>query len=283
MMQTFYNKDKKPATNMQIDQATIKKKRVLVSTDYTAKAFVSVDFCQANDKLLVTLGDDNRIVVWQYDKQKSVATEVIQLNSPQSVIKQISFSNLNPSVILVTGKDVYKYYHLTDMNQLKCNHAGFNRKDDSQTPAISTNFVCHAWMADGKFVVCTDIGQMLLFETSGDFKNIQITAEKKNPFPINAIMPFIMGNADAQASGKQSAKSGFVIAGDSGLMRVFFKSELDPRTPYRRADGNDDLHMQNSEQDKDNKQVINDVMYHKISNMALSPKQDILLFTTDGN
>ena len=25
------------------------------------------------------------------------------------------------------------------MNQLKCNHSGFNRKDDSQQPAISTN------------------------------------------------------------------------------------------------------------------------------------------------
>ena len=129
MLATF--KEKSKSSNVVIDQATIKKRRILVSTDYSARAFLSVDF-DPNDKHLVTLGDDNRIVVWQYDKQKSVATEVIQLNSTTAVAKQISFSNLNASFILVTGKDVYKFYHLTDMNQLKCNHSGFNRKDDSQ-------------------------------------------------------------------------------------------------------------------------------------------------------
>lgn len=128
MLETF--KEKKSASSV-YDQATIKKKRVLVSSDYAAKAFISVDFCQANEKLLVTLGDDARIVVWQYDKQKCIASEVIQLTTTSSILRQVSFSNLNPSVILVTGKDVYKYYHLTDMNQLKMNHGTFSRKDES--------------------------------------------------------------------------------------------------------------------------------------------------------
>lgn len=94
-------------------------------------------------------------------------------------------------------------------------------------------------------------------------------------------MSFTLGNAESQASGKQQQKSGFVVAGDSGTMRVFFKSEADPRMPYKRADG-EDLHFNSSESEKD-KMLINDVMYHKITNMALSQKQDCLLFSTDAN
>jgi hypothetical protein len=55
-----------------------------------------------------------------------------------------------------------------------------------------------------------------LFEATGDFKNIQISDPKKQPFAINSVMPFIMGNADQAQGGKQQVKSGFVIAGDSG-------------------------------------------------------------------
>jgi hypothetical protein len=52
------------------------------------------------------------------------------------------------------------------------------------------------------------------------------------------VLSFQIGNSEAQ-SGKQQPKSGFVIAGDSGLLRVFFKSELDARMPYKRAEGDD--------------------------------------------
>lgn len=81
MLETF--KEKKSASSV-IDQVTIKKRRVLLSSDYAATKFISVDFCQMNEKLLVTLGDDGRIVVWQYDKQKALASDVMTLTSPLS-------------------------------------------------------------------------------------------------------------------------------------------------------------------------------------------------------
>lgn len=109
-------RDKKTSDKAVMDHANIKKKRMLVSTDYTAKTFISADFCQQNEKLLVTLGDDGRIVVWQWDKQKCLATEQIALTSPSQIMRQVSFSNSNQSVIVVTGKDVYKYYNLSDTN-----------------------------------------------------------------------------------------------------------------------------------------------------------------------
>ena len=167
MLETF-KEPKNKSSNMTIDHATVKKRRILASTEYTAKAFISCDFSLQNEKLLVTIGDDCRIVVWQWDKQKCLANEVIQLTSSASVIRQVSFSNTNGSVILVTGKDVYKFFMLSDNSNLKQLHSSFARKDDQQP--LSTNFICHTWLADGKFIVCTDIGQILLFEQSGDFK-----------------------------------------------------------------------------------------------------------------
>jgi len=104
--------------------------------------------------------------------------------------------------------------------------------------------VCHAWVDGGKFIVCTDIGQILLFEQSGDFKNIQIKDANKPMFPIHSVLPFVVGNQYAHAGGKSSVKSGFVVAGDSGLMRVFMKSEsAENRMPYKRCDG-DDMQLQ---------------------------------------
>lgn len=67
------------------DQVTIKKRKILCSQDYTARAFVSVDFCQGNEKLIVTLGDDCRVTVWQFDKQKCVATELIILSTSMAL------------------------------------------------------------------------------------------------------------------------------------------------------------------------------------------------------
>lgn len=46
---------------------------------------------------------------------------------------------------------------LNENNQLKVTHSALSRKDDSQTP-YSTNYIQHTWLADGRFVICTDAG-----------------------------------------------------------------------------------------------------------------------------
>jgi hypothetical protein len=52
--------------------------------------------------------------------------------------------------------------------------------------------------------------------------------------------------------------------------------------PYKRAEG-DDLQMSNQDHEGRDKILNNDVMYHKITNMSINPKQDTLLFSTDAN
>ena len=41
--------------------------------------------------------------------------------------------------------------------------------------------------------------------------------------------------------------------------------------------------MMTAETERSNPMIYNDVMYHKITNMILSPREDLLLFTTDSN
>jgi len=60
-------------------------------------------------------------------------------------------------MIVVTGKDVYMTLILNENNQLKVTHSVLSRKDDSQTP-YSTNYIQHTWLADGRFVICSDAG-----------------------------------------------------------------------------------------------------------------------------
>ena len=144
---------------------------MLISSDTTAQKFISADFSATNDKLLVTLGDDNSVVVWQFDKVKCLAFETMQLPK-DSIPRQGSFNNQGSQLsIVVVGRDVYKFFTLSETNVLKCTHQSFMRKDEANN-AISTNFICHTWLNDGRFIVCTDSGQILLFESLGDFKNI---------------------------------------------------------------------------------------------------------------
>ena len=55
-------KDKKQ--NNSVIEMTIKKRKILISSEYKAKSFISVDFCKEKDKLLVTLGDDGSVIIW---------------------------------------------------------------------------------------------------------------------------------------------------------------------------------------------------------------------------
>jgi hypothetical protein len=122
MLETFKDSASKKQGSSTIDTATIRKRKVLISSDTTAQKFISVDFSATNDKLLVTLGDDNSVVVWQFDKVKCLAFETMQLPK-DSIPRQVSFNNQGSQLsIVVVGRDVYKFFTLSETNALKCTH-----------------------------------------------------------------------------------------------------------------------------------------------------------------
>jgi|APCry1669189241_1035207.scaffolds.fasta_scaffold24694_2 hypothetical protein len=66
-------KDKKQTSGL--DQSIIKKKRLLINPESSATHFISCDFCTENDRILVTLDNEHKIAIWQWDKQKCLAVE----------------------------------------------------------------------------------------------------------------------------------------------------------------------------------------------------------------
>jgi hypothetical protein len=51
---------------------------------------------------------------------------------------------------------------------MKVVHTGIVKKDLN----VSTNYTCHSWLSDGRLLLCNDFGDILLIESSGDFKMV---------------------------------------------------------------------------------------------------------------
>ena len=95
------------------DAKTLKKRKIICSTEIKQhKSFVSMAFSPKNDKLLVTLSSepDQMVYIWQVDKQRCVTSQTMSHNTGHPIGTQVSFSNLDPNVVLVTGNQTYKYF-----------------------------------------------------------------------------------------------------------------------------------------------------------------------------
>jgi hypothetical protein len=111
----------------------------------------------------------------------------------------------------VTGKNIYRFYRQQENHLMKVVHTGIQKKD----LAVSTYYTCHAWLSDGRLLLCTDQGEILLLENSGDFKMVLSSSPGEN-FDIANIISF---------------SKGFMISGDNGKILVYEKSE-EIKNPY---------------------------------------------------
>jgi hypothetical protein len=68
--------------------------------------------------------------------------------------------------VLITGPQTYKFYKITENNALTPSKTSLNKKEQH----ISSHYTCHCWLADGKFLVGTDQGDIIYCESNGDFK-----------------------------------------------------------------------------------------------------------------
>lgn len=152
-----------------IFEVPIKKRKILIAAEDPAKEFVSVDFCPKNEKLLVTTSgkSEARVIIWNWDKQRCIGFADLMPNPRLQTIEQVSFSNTDPSVVVVTGQDFYRYLKL-DGPTLKALPIGISKRDNEQH--FSVNYTCHAWLNDGRFVICNDHGQILLLDAQGEYK-----------------------------------------------------------------------------------------------------------------
>ena len=81
-------------------------------------------------------------------------------------VTQCSFHNQDQNCVLVTGNSIFKYYRVSENNSLKNVHNSIAKKESH----ISNNYTCHAWLPDGRLIVCTDQGEIMLLESDGSYK-----------------------------------------------------------------------------------------------------------------
>ena len=82
---------------------------------------------------------------------------------------------------------------------------------------ISNNFTCHTWLPDGRLIVCTDMGEIMLLESSGDYKML-LAESPGEGFFIECIITY---------------SKGFIIGGENGQIMIYEKSE-EPKNPYHK-------------------------------------------------
>lgn len=119
---------------------------------------------------------------------------------------------MNDGSVVVTGPDTFKYYRIED-GELQAAHTQINNSQRDNT----TMYSCHTWMTDGRLIVCTEVGEIIILEDDGEFVAfLPDSPMQEEEFKIECICPM---------------QRGFIVAGN-GRIYVYEKQE-DPQAPYR--------------------------------------------------
>ncbi len=163
---------------------------------------------------------DWQIMLWDWDKCRLMSQIALGLTIPQSVPKcsfQVTFNpnDLSSESILLTGPcNTFKYIKKDGDHNLTTSHTQINNMDPGKK--ISPNFTCHSWSQEtGHILVCTDNGEMIICENSGDYKAYIMDAN-----PGRSIEAVI------------SLSQGFLIAQGSSLY-IYRTSRVDDRAPLK--------------------------------------------------
>jgi WD40 repeat protein len=119
-------------------------------------------------------------------------------------------------------------------------------------------------MPDGRLIICTDQGEIMLLEGSGDYKML-LAESPGEGFFIETIIVY---------------SKGFIIGGENGQIMIYEKSE-EPKNPYHRIATLPTT--TDSKSDKDYPMLMAGVMSSKVRWMSLNASEDSLVFTTENN
>ena len=154
--------------------------------------------------------------------------------------------------VVVTGTDTYKYYKI-EGGEFEADHTQVNNKDRE----ITTKYTCHSWMHDGRLIVCTEVGEIILCETDGSYMSYIPDSPTEDDFNIQSIISF---------------SRGFIVAGN-GLIFAYEKTE-DQYAPYRLITNPIEVKMESKDS------VFGFNMNYDITSMTLSHSEDHIFFIT---
>ena len=214
-----------------------KKKKTLPDPDVDCRDYESREFLSAcfnpkdENRYIITLTGqpDWQLILWDWDKLKIITKINIGITGiPASINQkggeqepefnfQISYNKYDSTAVVVTGMDTYKYYRIEE-GEFQADHTQVNNKDADIE--ISTKYSCHSWMHDGRLIVCTEAGEIMLLETDGSYMSYipesPCEEDRNTPFKIESITPF---------------SRGFIVSGKNKIY-AYEKTE-DQRVPYR--------------------------------------------------
>jgi len=191
-----------------------KKKKPLVTSDCLSQEYISLCFAPKQEKkFLVSLGGapDWNLIFWQWDRQKILYVQQVSQGNPLS---QVSFNSSDyMNGIIVTGQGVFCWLKIVD-GQLKKQNTGISKKEVN----VSNNYLCHSWLNDGKLVVGTDSGEVLLFDQNCDYRGYFLCGMEN--WKCVTIVPY---------------SNGFLVGGQESRVVVFEKNPDDLRMHYVRS------------------------------------------------
>eukprot|EP00927_Polykrikos_kofoidii_P044410 TRINITY_DN38389_c0_g1_i1.p1 TRINITY_DN38389_c0_g1~~TRINITY_DN38389_c0_g1_i1.p1 ORF type:complete len:1288 (+),score=271.17 TRINITY_DN38389_c0_g1_i1:192-4055(+) len=189
------------------DIHTGKRKRgTLTYTECEAREFVCAAF-SSESKFLITQGGppDWTLVLWSWDKARANAAVKVS-NLTGSVIHECSFNPQDYTVACVIGDGVFKFFRLQE-GQFK--NMNIPSQLSKLREAANQNYVCHAWLHDDRLVICSESGDIHLFDSGGEFK---------------MVLPCSPGEMRSLLCVTAFSK-GFVTGGDGGIIRVYERNE----------------------------------------------------------
>lgn len=156
--------------------------------------------------------------------------------------------------MLLTGPcNTFKYIKKDPDYNLTTSHTQINNMD--QGKKISTNFTCHSWSQDtGHILVCTDNGEMIICENSGDYKAFIMDAQ-----PGTMIESVV------------SLSNGFLVAQGSSFF-IYRTSRVDDRAPLKLAGERCTLSIKNEPSHQGGSNII--------ESMCINSKENYVYVTT---
>jgi hypothetical protein len=98
-------------------------------------------------------------------------------------------------VLLVTGLNVFWCFRILENGVLKANQTSLKKEAH-----VSNNYTAHLWLPEGRLLVATDQGEIMLCEQNGEYKML-LPESPGEGFHIMCMHPF---------------SKGFICGGDQG-------------------------------------------------------------------
>lgn len=209
------------------DLTTLRKRKVLSSSDVSSQEYVCLAFSPDSKYLITQAGTpDWTLLYWYWEKSKVMATTKSN-GATNYAMHHVSFNPQDNTQVCVVGEKTFKLFRYSEGNL----------KQFAFMKADPLNYLCQAWISEDRLVLGSDNGRVQLFEVG----------ELKNEFRVSLLPGSQEGSVHSSKLSLPRPSSsekplprvecivayskGFVCSGGSGKLHLFEKT--DNRNVYR--------------------------------------------------